>query len=206
MVENRHDYENLGVFQQYPYTNRWGIPQLKGCFDIPTDVVFKNSEFCTRIKDCEERKNTWVMFYEWDWKFMRYWQYPKRYAKFLETFGGVITPQFSVYLDAPPATQLYSVYRSRWLGAYWESLGIKVIPDVCWGDEKSWDFCFSGIPKNSIISIGGQFGSEPSVAVDYYWDTGFEKMCDIIDPIAILYYGAKKDKPITSRKIIQIGS
>ena len=110
MVENRHDYENLGVFQQYPYTNHWGIPQLKGCFDIPTDVVFKNSEFCTRIKDCEERKNTWVMFYEWDWKFMRYWQYPKRYAKFLETFGGVITPQFSVYLDAPPRnTIIFSI-------------------------------------------------------------------------------------------------
>lgn len=39
-------------------------------------------------------------------------------------------------------------YRSnRWCGAYLQSKGIRVIPTINWGTEKSFDFCFAGVPK-----------------------------------------------------------
>ena len=42
----------------------------------------------------------------------------------------------------PLALQIESVFKNRWCGAYWQSKGLKVIPTVSWGDERSFDFCF----------------------------------------------------------------
>ena len=148
------------------------------------------------------------MFYEWDWKFDRFWNFPKRYAKWLKTLGGATTPQFSVFMDAPMALQLYSVYRSRWLGAYWETLGIPVIPDVCWGSPDSWDFCFDGIRKNCTVSVGGRYGGSKEVqgAAKFFFRIGFAEMVDRLEPANVLYYGNPKTAPQSDKtNIIIIG-
>lgn len=33
------------------------------------------------------------------------------------------------------------------------SKGIRVIPTVAWSDRGSFDFCFKGIPKGSIVAV-----------------------------------------------------
>lgn len=205
MVENRHTFENTEVFLPN-YWTKWGIPEVHGIDYVPQGMNFLNSEYALRIKDAGERKNTWCMFYEWDWKFDRFWQYPKRYAKWVQTLGGSITPQFSVYIDTPLAIQMYSVYKSRWLGAYWESLGIPIIPDVSWGSPQSWDFCFDGIRKGSVVAIGRRYAGnkETKGASDFYFRLGFEKMLEEIEPKAVLYYGHKKNAPITNKTNIVI--
>ena len=57
-----------------------------------------------------------------------------------------------MYLEMAPVMQLYNVFRNRWCGAYWASKGLRVIPTVNWGDESSFDFCFEGIEKGSVVS------------------------------------------------------
>ena len=202
-TDNRHFFQNSEIWLPDKDTNLWGIPEVNGLLEVPKNVTYINSEFTKRIKDVDERKSTWVMFYEWDWKFDCYWRYPKRYAKYLQTFAGVITPQFSVYLDLPLALQIYSVYQSRWLGAYWESLGIPVIPDVSWGKEDSYDFCFSGLRKHSVIAIGNQYNSFPEIDL-YYFQKGLDELYDRVEPSAVLYYGAKTAIPEKYPNIIQI--
>lgn len=201
-----HTFQNTEIWLPEKDVGKYGIPELKGTFDVPENVFFLNSENCRKIRDIEERKNTWVMFYEWDWKFDRMWNYPIRNAKWLQTFAGAVTPQFSVYIDLPFVLSIYSVYKSRWLGAYWESLGIKVIPDICWGKEDTYDFCFEGIPKNSVVCIGGQYSgpSETKREAEYYFNKGLEELCNRITPKSILYYGSKSGCPKLNN-IIQIG-
>lgn len=38
----------------------------------------------------------------------------------------------------------------RWISQF----GIPVINNVRWGTEETWEYCFDGIPYNSIVAIG----------------------------------------------------
>ena len=90
----------------------------------------------------KQRELTGVHFYIWDYQFERVWNQPLRYAKVLKEFGVVLTPDFSTYLDFPKAIQIFNHYRKHWCGAYWQSLGVNVIPTIGWGDHDSYDWCF----------------------------------------------------------------
>lgn len=135
MINERDKYLNCELWLPNEDTGKFGFARINPVFEIP-DVNFINSEYARKIRSVEERKSTGVMFYEWDFKFERVWNFPVRNAKWLSTFGCVVSPQFSMYVDMPLSTQIWSVYRSRWCGAYWQSLGITVIPDVQWGGKK----------------------------------------------------------------------
>ena len=65
-----------------------------------------------------------------------------------------------MYLEMAPVMQLYNVFRNRWCGAYWASKGIRVIPTVNWGDESTFDFCFKGIEKGSVVAVSTYMASE----------------------------------------------
>ena len=71
----------------------------------------------------------------------------------LSRYRAVLSPDFSMYLEMAPVMQLYNVFRNRWCGAYWASKGIRVIPTVNWGDESTFDFCFEGIEKGSVVAV-----------------------------------------------------
>ena len=185
--EQRHDFQNCFCFMPQE-TNKWGIPSICGVETLPDDFEVINSEFARKGRDYTK----WVQFYEWDFKFERMWTQPKRQAKWLSNFAGAVSPQFSIYCDTPLSIQLMSVYKSRWCGAYWESLGIPVIPCVTWGDERTWDFCFEGIKKDSIVSISNM--GMNTYVVDYLlFMRGFEKMLEVLSPKQILIYGTKME-------------
>lgn len=52
----------------------------------------------------------------------------------------------------PLSCKLYNFW-NRWCGVYWASKGIWVIPTVNWGDESTFDFCFDGIEKGSVVAV-----------------------------------------------------
>ena len=202
-LTGRQDFENCLCWLPKYDANYYGIPKLKGCFDLPEDAYFTNSEFARRNKDY----NSFVMFYEFDYKFRRVWDQPKRQAKWLSSFRGAITPNFSVYQDLPYAVSLWSVYRARWCGAYWESLGIKVIPDVSWGNESTYDFCFEGIPKHSIVAVNDIGNHKKEVTKSRkLWLEGYREMLRVLEPKTVLLYGAKSDDIPTDAPIIRITS
>ena len=67
-----------------------------------------------------------------------------------------------------------------------------MIPDVVWGEKKSFDFCFDGIPKHSTVAV-----SSVGVKRDKDWNNetsslfrdGYNEMLKRLEPTAILYYG-----------------
>lgn len=100
-------------------------------------------------------------FYLDDYQFERVWNDPDRYVSILKKFYAVLAPDFSLYLDFPKAVQIFNHYRKMWCAAYWQENGIAVIPTICWSDEASFEWCFDGIPKHSLISVStvGGFGN-----------------------------------------------
>lgn len=87
-------------------------------------------------------------FYADDHRFEVVWNQPDRYAaKLLNSgFMGAVTPNFSLYAGAPYPAKLWSIYRSRWVGRFFQEAGIKVIPDVQTAGFESLDYCLAGIP------------------------------------------------------------
>lgn len=135
-------------------------------------------------------------FYYDDFKFIQAWRDPDKYISKLREFKAVISPDFSLYTDFPRALQILSCYRRQWCGAYWQSLGIDVIPDVVWGDEESFQYCFEGIPMHSVVAV-----SSVGVSNDKDWNgaegerfrAGYDEMLRRLEPTKIIFYGAILD-------------
>lgn len=140
-------------------------------------------------------------FYLDDYQFERVWNDPNRYLPMLNKFRAVLAPDFSMYTDFPFPVQLFNHYRKQWCAAYWQENGVTVIPTVGWSDESSFDWCFDGIPKNSMVCIStvGGFHSKASKAA---WLKGYEKCLEVLCPSEILLFGkqfpeVQFDGPIT---------
>ena len=100
-----------------------------------------------------------------------------------------MAPDFSLYSDFPKVVQMFNHYRKMWCAAYWQEHGIKVIPTICWSTPDSFEWCFDGIPKHSLVCIStvGGFGNhEDNKAARL---EGYEKCLEVLDPSKILLFG-----------------
>lgn len=198
-VENRTgDDEPIPRLQRNVFENfeRDFDPALCGAYDIPrmepthttgTDFL----RFCD-WKDADDPSGMIAHFFYDDYKFIAAWHDPDCYLDRLKDFKAVVAPDFSLYTDFPLALQIMSVYRRQWIGAYWQSLGLDVIPCAVWGDERSYGFCFDGFPKHSVIAV-----SSVGVKADKEWNglsgelfrRGYDEMTRRLEPETVLYYG-----------------
>lgn len=92
----------------------------------------------------------------------------------------------------PLCMQIWSTYQGKALAHFWQENGIDVIPNVRFGDERTFEFCFSGVPKNSIVSVG-TVGCIKKTLDKEYFKLGLEKMVSTLYPHTIIVYGACND-------------
>ena len=93
------------------------------------------------------------------------WHEYKFVLKVLRHFAGAISPDFSTNQDFPESIKIYATYRMRAYGYWLGREGIEIINNVRWGTEETFDYCFEGIPKNSIVAIG-TVGGGPRKLID----------------------------------------
>lgn len=109
----------------------------------------------------------------------------------LSRFDGasaIITPDFSLYLDMPRVMQIWNVYRSRAIGYYLTTLGYKVIPNVRWTDDESYEFAFAGLYEGQVVAIGTLGCSKNSID-KLLLINGFIEMIKRIKPAKVIIYG-----------------
>lgn len=130
-----------------------------------------------------------VHFYEHDCKIERIWHSPNAYLSVMKRCKAVITPDFSLYRDMPLVMQAWNTYRGRAIGCWLQKNGITVIPNVRWGDERSYDFCFDGIERDGILAIGSH-GCIKRTTDKQYFMRGLKEMVTRLSPHTIIVYGA----------------
>lgn len=178
---------NLDLIDPDNLTNDfWQMPIIKNDGYIPTDLIGFN------YAKTSKRKDTGVHFYVDDYQFERVWNYPEKYLDVLFEYDCILSPDFSLYMDMPMPMKIWNIYRSRQIGAYYQSKGIKVIPTISWAEPETFQFCFQGIPKGSIVSIS-TIGVKRDPDALKIWRDGVAAMIDQIAPSAILVYGGKLD-------------
>ena len=166
----------------------------EGKYDIPrimpvTDLYIKDwvgINYAVTTK--KQRELTGVHFFVDDYQFERVWNFPERFSQVLDTFGCVLTPDFSLYFDFPMAIQIFNHYRKHWCGAYWQSKGVTVIPTIRWGLEDSYEWCFDGEPKESIVAVSN-VGCMRSAEYRKLFMQGYKEMLSRLQPKEVLMYG-----------------
>lgn len=131
----------------------WDIPIIRKQ-DIPLDDIRLIAYSNTRRNDNPINTKCGVHFFIDDYRFISTYNNPERTIEKLSQYSFLLSPDNSTYSDMNYWRQLESVAHSRWVGAYWQSRGLNVIPTVTWSDTRSYTFCFDGIEDDSIVAIG----------------------------------------------------
>lgn len=185
---DRHDVFNAWLLRGASFDGDWEMPCIATTDKLP--IAEKMLPF-DKIRPSTDR-NQWIHFYAHDHSFEKLWKAPQNYLDKLGGFQGVISPDYSVYRDMPLAVQFWNTYRNRALGSWLSINGIPVIPNVRWGDERTYPFCFDGIEPNSTVAIGTH-GCIKSRDDKLYFRQGLEKIISVLSPHTIVVYGATPD-------------
>ena len=166
---------------------------------IPSSLITYSEAKTIHNKSIRNNPNyfadAFVCFYEDDQNFdgirSGIWYYPKKTYKILKHFKGIITPDFSTFQDFPDSLKRWNTYRMRAFGYWYGSICKKqVINNVRWGTKETYEYCFDGIEKNSIIAIGTVGGSPRKLIDRERFEFGLDEMVKKLEPKCIIIYGS----------------
>lgn len=187
IYRQQRNYENLNK-ALFDGVGAYGIPEIAP-YDIDNVENWISFNFA---KTCEEPEIHGLHFFLDDYQFNRVWTSPDVYLPMLQCFQVVCAPDFSTYTDFPKAIQIYNHYRKHWLGAYWQSRGIRVIPTISWSDENSFEWCFDGEPIGGTVAVS-TVGTQMNKESGRLFMAGFDEMMNRLKPSQIVVYGKLPD-------------
>lgn len=135
----------------------------------------------------------WVHFYTHDRHFERVWNNPARYLPLFQRFAGVITPDFSLYREMPLAMQIWNTYRNRALAFWLQREGVAIVPNVRWGDERTYEFAFEGLPQGGTVAVSTN-GTVRNKVNREYFKAGLARMVEALRPATIINYSSTPDE------------
>lgn len=182
-------YENMYLMSDMTFTTNLHYPQMAS-YTGNTDFISVPYE----ERNKHNGKNEAVHFFLDDYRFRNaVWYNLEHTTYFLSKFDYVYTPDLSLWKDLP--TDFYNkenVYRTRFIGAYWQQCGYNVIPTASWGDLASFSYCFEGLPTHSVIAVSGM-GNRRSEDAFNRWCYGLRRLEEAVLPSLIMIYGEEVD-------------
>lgn len=118
-----------------------------------------------------------VHFFIDDYQFERVWNAPEKYVPLLKRFRCVIAPDFSLYVDLPPAVNFWNIYRNRLLAAWWQSQGHKGHSECQLGKCGLIQLLFRG-PSAQFAHSGRAYGNWTNAG----WEERFYSRNERVSP------------------------
>lgn len=117
--------------------------RFEGVFEIPVIDKPKNVFVPGGITPFSRRNeaptdNEAIGFFEMDSVFADVLKNPQAYVEDFKMRPAVISPDCSLYRDAPLTVQIANVYKKNAISHYWQSQGINVLPLVRWGSRDTY--------------------------------------------------------------------
>ena len=152
---NSFEMRNDPLFlrNNFQTTGKWNIPLVKAQ-DIDCDNLSLISFSDIKANDTEHNKRKGVHFFIDDYRFETLFDKPERSFDRLAQYSFLLTPDYSLYADMPLWRQLENVAKNRWVGAYWQSKGLTVVPTISWSTPRSYEFCFEGVENGATVAVG----------------------------------------------------
>lgn len=177
-----------------------------GVFEIPhvyapNEKIIPSSMIPFSMRNRSQTHEEFVHFYEHDVNFTDILEDIEYHTAELSEFRGVITPDFSLYRDMPLTHQISNTYFNRAVGYYLQSKGLYVIPNIRWGDERTYTryfgknevpLAFAGVDKRGIVAVGS-YGCIKNRENRFYFCEGLAALLDELEPKVVIVYGAMPD-------------
>lgn len=163
---------------------RWGIPLIKKQEIDVTDIsLIACSD--TRSNDSAINRKNGVHFFVDDYRFCGVYNQPERSLRKYSQYAFLLSPDFSTYADMELWRQIESVAKNRWVGAYWQANGLTVIPTISWSTPRSYEFCFDGVERNSVVAVS-TLGCRKA---RLQFLRGYNAMLDKLSPETVICFG-----------------
>ncbi|MBR4623800.1 MAG: DUF4417 domain-containing protein [Clostridia bacterium] len=173
-----------------------GIPIIKA----PSKIIIPPGITPFSMRDRAPSFDEAIGFYEMDVNFAEVLREPETYIDDFGRFAALISPDCSLYRDAPLSVQLTNIYRNRAIGGYYQRRGQYVIPQIRWGNEYTYTtkyfpekIAFLGAEKHSILAIG-TYGCFVGRENKYHFEAGLAAMMESLEPKVVLVYGPMPEK------------
>ena len=127
---------------------KYGFPQLSEEQWIPTQAKSFNY-----LMSLENPNDWWVHCFCDDYQFERLWTGFDFYVKYILKAKGFISTDFSLYRDYSDDWLIWNCYRNRVMAYAIQKAGGMMIPTAGFGPERTWSWCFDGLPHNSTVAI-----------------------------------------------------
>ena len=186
-IEAELPYENLEK-ARFEGVGEYDIPKLEPLLlEDYVDVDFIPFSDLGRSIVAPRRREFGVHYFIQDYTFEAIWRNTDRYVDRLLEHEAMITPDFSMYIDFPKALRIFNHYRNMWVGAYMQSKGMKVIPNVgsC-VDGNEW--FLDGMPSGGVVAFSthGGIRNDDNRAILV---RAYERMMDELKPTGIVWFG-----------------
>lgn len=164
---------------------RYGFPQ------VPEVTLLPVGETCTfnQLLSLKSPQDFWVNCFCDDYQFERLWHNFYGYVPYLQRLKGFITTDFSLYRDYDESWLKWNCYRNRVMAYASQKAGIPSIPTAGFGGEKTWDWCFDGLPHNSTVAITTN-GTLSDCEARRLFVGGVDALVNTIHPWAIVVCGS----------------
>ncbi len=186
--KNNYDVFHSFLIENVDYDGYIELPVIKTSDKLPEKVVTFSKAMSKSWSDFD----CWIVFYEHDKEFERLWNNPKQYLDKLKKFKGVISPDFSLYRNMPLVMQMWNTYRGRALAVWLQNNDVEIIPNVRFGDERTFSFCFDGIEENKTVAVGTH-GCIKRKEDKIFFKIGLARMVQRLSPKTIIVYGSAPD-------------
>ena len=150
---------------------------------------------------------SYLCFYAFDKAFESVWTSPGRFARNFKKndLKAVVTPNFSMWEHRPLPERLFALYKSRWLGRFYQEVGIKVIPDIIdpgMNQEDLETICF-GIPKKPpCVAIQLQTEIKKANKVtNRALRASTRQLIKWLQPESLIVYGSKTGHEVTEKGV-----
>lgn len=147
--DRRVQVSNLQLYNSFPVEGREELPKVKA-YNGPLPLQYVNYS----QRKMYEYSKTGIHYFVRDYDIESTWTKPVLTLKQLQKYSCTIGPDFSLFVDQCKSFNLMQLYKNRWVTSYWQENGINAVPSASWGGANSFDYCFDGLPENSIIAIG----------------------------------------------------
>jgi hypothetical protein len=192
-------FDALNTKHLYPSNNESGIPTLA---QAPLSCVPKwLAPYRAKVRAPEDLEDTGVHFFLDDYRFESIWRRPVQTLSSIQKWEVALTPDFSLYYNAPRIMQMWNTYRTRWVGCWWVANGITVIPTVSWGSHDSYDFCFLGLPERSVLAVS-TVGTQKDELFKAPFLAGFREMVRRLQPTMVMNYGIPYEEMYALAEVI----
>lgn len=183
--QRKKTYQNINLSSELNLVGQYELPEVKA---YDGEIPHMLTPYSMKDNGCTSGA---VHFYIDDYRFtgMYIWGNLAHFTKQVCRYQMVIAPDFSLYLDQSRTLNLFQLYQNRVVTAAWQQQGLNVIPSVSWGNAESFEYCFDGLPQNSILAIGGLGNSHHQSMVEL-WVYGVHQTIERLHPTALIIYGA----------------